>query len=208
MAKRSDTAAAPATPISNADDITPQRFVLTASLADLAREKRNAVQEFELTATSAAVGQRIVAEVRRVDLNSVDAILALPDTLTRQVLEMQQQVAKAQQDGVTNADGTLNEDVGLKALRMMQEAQDLYCVAGFVNPPLIQHESLRTRDDQIVVELIDPADRRRFFEWCTGQNAEARATAARFPDEPGANVAAGGSGGGDQPPAEPASAAA
>ena len=202
-------AAAPATPINHpGEDGTPEPFVLTASLADLAREKRNAVQSFELTATSAAVGQRIVAEVRRVDLNSVDAILALPDSLTRQVLEMQARVAKTQQEGLTNADGSLNEDVGLRALRMMQEAQDLYCVAGFVRPPLIQHEALRTRDDQIVVDLIDPADRRRFFEWCTGQDTEARATAARFPDRPDADVATGGSGGGDQSSPEPSASAA
>jgi hypothetical protein len=191
-----------------ADSPVRERVTLTASLVDLARQKRNQTHEFELTATSEAVGQTIIAEVRRVDLNSVDAILALPDRLQRQIFEMQMQVDKMQQKGVTNEDGTVNEDVGLKALQMMQEARELYAVAGFVNPSLIQHESHRTRDDQIVAGLIDSQDLNRFYEWCTGQSLEASATAARFPDRPGEDVATGGPGGVDRDTTEPSASAA
>lgn len=203
MATRTKPAAAPATlDHSSGEDITPQPFVLTASLADLARERRNRVQDFALTATSEALGREVIAKVRRVDLNSVDAILALPEQLTRQVLEMQAAVTKAQEQGVTNPDGTVNADTAMQAMQMVRETRDLYCVAGFVEPALIADEARRTRDDQIVVDLIDPTDRRRFFEWCSGQETEARATVARFPDGPGEDVDAGRSGGGDQSSAE------
>src|SRR5690242_16793067 len=83
--KTTEPAAAHAAPTSNLkEDITPQRFVLTASLADLAKQQREAVQEFALPATAKGA----FARVRVPDLGDPDVLMALPDTLLRQILKV------------------------------------------------------------------------------------------------------------------------
>jgi hypothetical protein len=191
MAKRSDTAAAPATPISNADEITPQRFVLTAALADLAKQQREAVQEFVLPATAKGA----FARVRVPDLGDPDVLMALPDTLLRQILKVVNDV-ETNEGRIAAVDLSKPDEVDLVAAKhnaMRQRAiVDAYCIAGFVEPPLAMTEDEQTTTAHVLISAIHPSDRIAFFNWCQGQHTEATATAAEFPDGSPESVATGG----------------
>jgi hypothetical protein len=184
-----------------------QRFILTTSLAELARQRREAVQEFELTATQRELKmvEPIYAEVRMVDLADAATLSALPETLLRKVLSIANDVEV--REGRANPiaeDGSLNIERAIKVAQANTEAINAYCVAGFVKPQLIFTNAERTNDDQVLVSDIHPADRQRFFDWCQGRHAEAAATVAPFPGprelDPG--VDAGGPGGIDGGQAE------
>jgi hypothetical protein len=173
----------------------PPRFILTTSLAEIARQKREAVQEFELTATAPGA----FAKVRLVDLSDQATLTSLPETLLRKILGIANDVEL--REGRTNPvqeDGTLDVERAIRVAKANARAVDAYCVAGFVEPPLIFTEGERVRDDQVVVSDIHPADRQRFFEWCQGRHAEASAAVEPFPDGSAEGVATGGSGGVDE----------
>ena len=191
--KRPTSADAPA-------ESPPEQFVLTASLADLARKKREAVRDFELTATSDGFDGVAIARVRLVDLADSATLTSLPESLLRKVLTIANDVEI--REGRTNPvqdDGSLDIDRAIRVAKANARAIDAYCVAGFVEPALIFTEGERVRDDQVLVSDIHPADRQRFFDWCQGRHAEAAATVETFPGsrELDAGMAAGGPGGVD-----------
>ena len=200
--KRPTSADAPA-------ESPPKQFVLTASLADLARKQREAVRDFPLTATSEHLDGTAIARVRLVDLADSATLTSLPETLLRKVLTIANDVEI--REGRTNPvqdDGSLNIDRAIRVAKANARAIDAYCVAGFVEPVLILAESDRTSKEQVLVSNIHPADRQRFFDWCQGRHTEAAATVEPFPDGSTEGVATGGSGGMDGAAAESAAPAA
>jgi len=188
-------------------------MLFTADLAGQAIERRNAVHDFELTATMPGA----FARVRMVHLNDTAALQALPDHLLRRVLGMVNDVDSKEANHALgerqNADGSLNVDAVMTLMAAERKIADAYCLAGFVEPRLVltqdEIDLERDADDKpVLMEAIHPADRRRFLEWCTGRHAEAAATVEPFPDGPDADVAAGGPGGVDGGAAESAAAPA
>ena len=172
----------------------PAPFILTASLADLARQKREAVQRFDLSATAPGA----YAMVRLVDLGDVATLTDMPDHLLTKVLMIANDVEiREGRTKPVNDDGTFNAEHVLKLMRANKASVNAYCVSGFVDPPVIFEETDRTNPEQLVVDMIHPADRQRFFDWCHGRHAEAAATVAPFPEprELADGVAAGGPGG-------------
>lgn len=168
----------------------PERFILTSETAELAKEARLAPQEFALEATAPGA----IARVRVVDLNSLDDILALPERFRRQIFEMQKEVERRNGNfTVKDDDGNIDIESGMEAIRLYKQAIDLYCLAGFVEPKLITSEHERTDTAQVLIELVHPADRQRFFEWCQSRNTGANATVAKFPKRPSQDVATRGS---------------
>jgi len=186
-------------------------MLFSADLAGQAIERRNAVHDFELTATMPGA----FARVRMVDLNDQSALLALPERVLRFVLGMANDIdsreGKAAVGERTNEDGSLNVENVLKAAQLEAKMFDGYCLAGFVEPRLVltQDEVDRERgstdgDKPVLLDAIHPADRRRFYLWCDGHHAEAAATVEPFSGGPAAGVAASGPGGVDGAAAEPA----
>jgi hypothetical protein len=156
----------------------PDRFVLTASLADQARQKREAVQDFALTATAPGA----YARVRLVDLSDQATLSSLPESLLRRVLGIANDIEL--REGKTTPvqdDGSLDIERAIRLAKANARAIDAYCVAGFVEPSLIFSEEDRIHDAQVIVSDIHPADRTRFFEWCQGRHTEAAAAVEPFP---------------------------
>jgi hypothetical protein len=182
----------------------PARFVLTASLADLAKQKRDETHEFALTSTMPGA----FATVRVPDLGDPDILTMLPDQLLRDMLVTVNGI-EANENG-TGLDISKPDEVDIERLKanakQSRALADAYCVAGFVDPPLAYTERDQKTTAHVLLEAIHPADRARFFNWCNAQGSGATATVTAFPDGSAEDMAVGGPGGVDsdatEPPAE------
>lgn len=172
----------------------PTMTIFNAALAAKARERRNAVHDFALTATMPGA----IAKVRVPDLGDPDLLLALPDPLVRGLLTVVRDVERREHPNGHEPEQT-PETVDIARAR--QDATrnrtlvDAYCLAGFVNPPLAMTEDDLATPEHVLLADIHPADRTRFFSWCMGQVGEAAATVEPFPDGSPEGVATGGPGG-------------
>jgi hypothetical protein len=178
---------------------SPKRFVLTASAAREARQKREEIHDFELTHTMPGA----FARVRLVDLQDPEILTnALPARLLAELLETVREV-EGQEAGGEARELSVIEKIDLARKNM--HAIVAYCIAGFVEPPLILSEDDRDprRDDEVVVTDIDARDRQRFFDWCQGRYEEASATVLPFPQGSASTVDAGGPGGASGGASEP-----
>lgn len=147
----------------------PPLTILTPRLAEQARAARDGLQAFELTATSPGTWAR----VRMVDLSDSDQLVALPADVLRDVLQAHEDARAYVGQPVTLEGGGLNIERVVALGKGDQLIRDAYCLAGFVDPPLIRHESARIAPAQIVVDAIHPADRQRFFDLCQGARPDA-----------------------------------
>lgn len=197
MTTRTTAAEAPAAPQSS-------RF--TAADAVTVWEVRERTHDFALDATMPGK----TAQVRVPDLGDPDVLMGLPTPLLEQIMRYTREVETA--EGRPQPAPAAPEPFDIERVRKDAERNraliDAYCLAGFVDPPLIYSDKERTEDDQVVISVIHPSDRMRFFQWANGQHTEAAATVAPFPDGGDPGVATGGrSGSSRRSPKRPASAA-
>lgn len=183
----------------------PTRFVITPDMAYRAFEERNRETDFALTSTFPNM-PGAVAKVRIPDLGDPDILAMLPEQLLRDMLVTINTI-ETTENGQAPLDLTKPDELDIARLkanaRQARALADAYCVAGFVDPPLAYSEQERKTARHMPLELVHPADRARFFNWCNAQNAGATATAGAFPDGSAEGVATGGPGGVDGGTTEP-----
>ena len=184
--------------VSGADAPTPETYspddFLTPSQAKAAREKREAATMLTLKHTGGK------ALVRHATLSDVSVIGALPDKLQRRVLQMINDIRAITDTSTTSDDGSLDVDKTITLLKGDAKTIDIHCLIGFVKPRLIVADSDRTDPGEVVLSDIDPRDRKAVFDWMQGRLEQEAAQIAPFPEQPAADVAAGGPSGVDGAP--------
>lgn len=204
MATRTKPKAADAPAVSSS---TPEPKLFDTAMAQQAIKRWDTVHDFALTATQ----QGAFARVRLVDLSDGAMLNSLPNTLLERVLQIAADIDPNRKSVPVISDaGVIDLDRAKRNVDRQAAICDAYCIAGFVQPPLIVAESDRTAPDQVLLRAIHPADRQRFFQWCQGRHTEAPATVTDFPAarELADGVADRGSGGMAGDATEPAAASA
>lgn len=159
------------------------RAKLTPDIAAAAYAKRRELIEFDLPATGA------FAMVRQPDLGDSEILAELPAELLTGILVTLNQIDGGDVD-ITKPE-TIDFDRIKERAKRDRSIIDAYCLAGFVEPPLIWDEASRTSDDQVLLEMIHPSDRAAFFNWCNTARTEATSNVTTFPGRPDEDVAVG-----------------
>jgi hypothetical protein len=160
-----------------------QPFVFSADFVDAAVTFQNGdLVDFALPNTMPGA----VAKVRLINPNSTDDIAGFPKDILEYAL-------KSIRIDPATGDATFRDDMpaildesgtvtatGLELMQMEIRMIDAIAIRGFVEPRLIESESDRSSPSDVLVDVISPRDRRRFYELCVATYSEANATARTF----------------------------
>lgn len=155
---------------SNGLDPTVERPLLTPGALKAKRESAARGFLFKLRRTSLEVGQDVYANVKPLDLTDHVVIGSLPSAMQSRVMRAMMAISKTT-PALNEKTNTLSVPVAIRNLEKNEDLVNAYCVAGFIDPPLIWVETDRVNTSQVVVTDIALTDRREFFALC-GNSAE------------------------------------
>jgi len=160
-----------------------QPFVFGADFVSAAMAYQNSETiEFAIPNTLAGA----VAKVRLINPNARDDIAGFPKEILEYALKsirIDQTTGAAEfrddMPPIVDESGSVTS-TGLELMQMEIKMIDAIAIRGFIEPRLIGSESDRTDPADVLVDVIAPADRRRFYELCISTFSEANATAKNF----------------------------
>lgn len=159
-----------------------QNFQFTADHASKILSERDRTYEFALVHTA----QGATARVRLVDISNEDEMEEWPDSLVDFVISnvvVDPETGEQKLAGdvkLLKSDGRIDAGMARALWKTSNEMARAICIRGFMEPKLIASEEDRTSPDEVLVEVIDPDDRKRFMEWNDATQGEANAKARTF----------------------------
>lgn len=136
----------------------------------------------------------IIAQVRRLTLNELIALDAIPTSSQEAVNRFLESMATADGGIDTSDTKALFRSMGgaIAGIKMAADMADAAVLLGFIDPQVVRFEELITdRNKQVTLADIDPVDRQEFWAWCQAQEeTAAQAVAPVFSAQEQAGTAA------------------